>query len=86
MSEIEVILTELDVYPPVEQICKASDFALSRVIEYVHEIDGDAVVTVEDGGVHIESNKSVSTLVQPAQQIFDGEFAEKIGEIQAAVS
>ncbi len=82
MSNLTGILFELGVCPPVDQIYKASNFALGRVIDYAQQIDKNAVVTVEVGSVQIVSCSDHKSLLCNAQQIFDEAFANKIVEMR----
>lgn len=76
-NTITSFLSELEVYPSADIVNEASDMAQEKATEYVLSLDSDAVVTVEDGEVYINSDVLSSEQKQNAQVIFDEFFTEQ---------
>ena len=85
MSDYNLYLAGLKVYPSLNQIYKASAYAKEITTGYVRKIDPDALVIIEDGDVDIYSNSDFKGLYYNAQCIFDSAFTEMIERIQSEV-
>ncbi len=83
MSDYNLILAALDIYPSLRQIDEASNYAKEIMIGYVKKIDPNAVVTIEDGDIDIYSNTDFKEIHRNSQYIFDSAFTEKLEKIQA---
>ena len=82
MSDYNVILAGLNLYPSLRQINEASNYAEAITIGYIRKIDPKAVVSIEDGDVEIYSTCDFKDLPYNAQCIFDSAFTEKLEMIQ----
>ena len=82
MSDYNVILAGLNLYPSLRQINEASTYAEAITIGYIRKIDPKAVVSIEDGDVEIYSTCDFKDLPYNAQYIFDSAFTEKLEKIQ----
>ena len=87
MQDLKDYLSELEVYPSSEQIDEASNFAQEKATDYVHGIDADAIITVDEGEFYIKWVKELEFELEEefiinAQSIFDENFSCKLEELQ----
>lgn len=80
-TSLKTYLETRNVYPESVDIAEASDFAQNKATEYLHSIDPDADVTVEDGVVYAKSDKIDEEFLSIAQSCFNEAFGAKMDEL-----
>lgn len=84
MNSLDQFLSELDVWPQAYEVNEASDFAQEKANEYLHDLDPNATLTVENGEVYVQADEYLEEEYRRnLQTIFDENFSDKLNEIQS---